>query len=164
MIEVRIANLAVDSRAQPVVILKPLTEEPGQGLLLPIWIGVQEATAIVLAIEGSAAPRPLVYDLMARLLVALDASVEQVAVTRLVEGTFHAEINLRTRDGLQLIDARPSDSIALAVRVGAPIFVTDEVLQAAGVPDEAETSGDEESQVAAFNEFLEKVNPEDFRG
>lgn len=164
MIEVRIANMAVDSRGQPVVILKPVSEAPGEGALLPIWIGVQEATAIVLAVEGSAPPRPLVYDLVTRFLETLQATVERVEITRLAEGTFYAEISLRTREGLHLIDARPSDSIALAVRTGAPIFVADEVLREAGVPDEAQPDATEDSQVEAFSEFLDTVNPEDFRG
>lgn len=164
MIGVRIASLAVDSRGQPVVILKPIDEPAGQGKLLPIWIGVPEATAIVLATEGTAPPRPLVYDLMTRLLGALDATVEQVEVTRLEEGTFYAEIRLRTAHGLQVIDARPSDSIALAIRVGAPIYVAASVLEEAGMPDESTAEADEESQVEAFNEFLDTVDPEDFRG
>lgn len=164
MIEVRIATMAVDSRAQPVVILKPTSEASGEGTLLPIWIGVQEATAIVLAVEGSAPPRPLIYDLVTRLLGTLDATVERVEITRLAEGTFYAEISLRTPEGLHLIDARPSDSIALAVRTGAPIFVADEVLREAGVPDEAQPDDTEDSQVEAFSEFLDTVNPEDFRG
>lgn len=164
MIAVRIASLAVDSRGQPVVILKPVDEEPGEGKLLPIWIGVPEATAIVLAVEGSAPPRPLVYDLMTRLLGAVEARVEEVEVTKLEEGTFYAEIRLRAARGRHIIDARPSDSIALAVRVGAPIYVAEAVLAEAGIPDESTGEADEESQVAAFSEFLDTVDPEDFRG
>lgn len=176
MVQVRVAGLVVDPQAQPVVILKPIGEEMGQGKLLPIWIGPQEATAIMLAVQGQEPPRPLPYDLMRRLLDALDATLESVEVTKIEDGTFFAEIALRTRDGVRLVDARPSDSIALASRSGAPIWVADEVLEVAGIDDETEPAGedeaggpeteaiDEEAEVARFTEFLEQVDPEDFKG
>lgn len=163
MIEVRLASLAVDSRGLPVVILEPVAGDGEAHRLLPIWIGVQEATAIMLAAEGAVPPRPLVYDLMTTLIDRLDGRVQQVVVTKLEGGTFYAEITLRTNAGDELIDARPSDSIALAVRTGAPIFVAEAVFAAAGVSD-ASTAGQEESEVAAFHEFLDSVEPDDFRG
>jgi bifunctional DNase/RNase len=163
MIEVQLASLAVDSRGQPVVILAPAGSEPGARRLLPIWIGVPEASAIMLAVEGTAPARPQVYDLMATLVGRLGAEVKQVVVTKLDGGTYYAEIALGTPGGLEVIDARPSDSIALAVRVGAPIFVAEAVFAEAGMPDE-ESAGDEQSQLAAFHSFLEDVEPDDFRG
>ncbi len=163
MIPVTIASLAVDARSQPVLILKPVDEDPGAGKVLPIWIGHQEATAIVLAVEGTTPPRPLVYDLFARLLRAVDAEVQRVEITRIEDGTFYAEISLRTPAGHRIIDARPSDSVALAVRVGAPIFVADAVMDEAGIR-EPEPQEDDESEVAAFADFLDSVDPEDFRG
>ena len=163
MIQVSIASLAVDGRSQPVLILRPMAEGPSPTKLLPIWIGHQEATAIVLAVEGTSPPRPLVYDLFARLLAAVDAHVERVEVTRIEEGTFYAEITLATPAGPRIIDARPSDSVALAVRVDAPIFVAEAVLEEAGIV-EPEDQTDEDSEVAEFAEFLDSVNPEDFRG
>jgi len=164
VIQVRIVGLAIDSRSQPVIILKPISAEPGEGKLLPIWIGHQEATAILLAIEGDEPPRPLAHDLMKSMLEALHATVERVEITRLEEGTFYAEITVRAPDGVHVLDARPSDSIALATRVGAPVWVAEEVLEEAGVPDESETGPDEEAELAAFSEFLETVDPEDFQG
>ncbi len=165
MVQVNVHAVAVDSDGKPVLILKPVNEPPGQGVLLPIWIGPAEATAILVASEASPLPpRPLAYDLMARLLDASHATVEQVEVSRLEDGTFYASITLSTPDGTQLIDARPSDSFALAVRVGAPMFVADEVLAVAGMPDGEPSDRDEETEVAAFQEFLDKVDPEDFRG
>lgn len=164
MVQVGVHTMAIDSRGQHVLVLKPLGEAPGQGRLLPIWIGLPEATAILVAFEATEAPRrPLSYDLMARLLDSCRATVERVEITRIEEGTFYATITLVTPGGTHLIDARPSDSVALAVRVGAPIFVADEVLATAGMADE-EGDGDQESEVAAFQEFLDQVDPEDFRG
>lgn len=158
--------MAVDSRGQPVILLKPVDEPSGSGRVLPIWIGVPEAQAILVAIEATEAPpRPMAYDLMATLLQRIGARVRRVEVSRIEEGTYYATIELQTATGTESIDARPSDSIAVAVRVGAPIHVADEVLAEAGVPDEdSPADGEQDSEVAAFSEFLEQVDPEDFRG
>lgn len=168
MVHVRIASLAVDPRGnQPVIVLKPLDEEPGQGSLLPIWIGHPEATAILLAIEGVETPRPMTHDLLREVIDALDAYVERVEITRVEDGTFYAAIVLRGEERTRIVDARPSDSIALAVRAGAPILVAEEVMASAAVPDESvedDEDLDEESQVEAFRAFLEAVDPEDFQG
>ena len=163
MIEVRLSTLAVDSRGLPVVILEPVAAAGDARRVLPIWIGAPEATAIMLAAEGAVPPRPLVYDLMTTLIDRLGASVQEVAITKLQDGTYYAEITLLTRQGEEVIDARPSDSIALATRVGAPIYVAEAVFAEAEVVDEA-TVGEEDSQVAAFHDFLNSVEPEDFRG
>lgn len=161
MAQVRIATMAVDSEGKPVVLLKPVDDAPGRGVMLPIWIGPMETAAILVALGATDAPRrPLTYDLMVTLLDACDAEVERVEVTRLVEGTFHAAITLRTPGGVRVLDARPSDSLALALRVSADIFVADDVLAAAAIPD---TTDDAEQQVAEFSEFLDEVDPEDFR-
>lgn len=165
MIQVRVAGLAVDSRSQPVRVLKPLESLPGEGRLLPIWIGPQETAAILIALEDAEhPPRPLVYDFVARVLDATDAHVERVEIPRLEAGTYYAEVTLRTPDGVRVIDARPSDSVALAVRVGAPIFVGEAVWEEAGIPDETGPDADAEAQVEAFSDFLDSVDPEDFRG
>lgn len=165
MVQVRVATLAVDSASRPVVLLKPFEEPAGEGTLLPIWIGLAEATAILVALDATETPpRPLVYDLILRLLQAGDTRVERVDVTKIEEGTFFAEITLQTPGGTRLIDARPSDSIALAMRVGAPIFVADEVLAQAGIADTIEHAPDEKDQLQAFHDFLDQVDPEDFRG
>jgi bifunctional DNase/RNase len=163
MIQVQIASLAVDSRGQPVVVLAPVAAEQGARRLLPIWIGVPEATAIMLAVAGDTPARPQTYDLMTTLLERLGAEVDRVVVTRLEEGTFYAEITLVTSSGAEVVDARPSDSIALAVRTGAPVYVAEAVFAEAGMPD-TEGAGDEQSQIAAFHEFLDDVEPDDFRG
>ena len=166
MQQVRIASLAIDPRSeQPVVILKPLGEAPGEGRLLPIWIGQPEATAILLAVEGIETPRPMTHDLLQGILESLDTVVERVEITRVDGGTFYAAIVLRGEERTRIVDARPSDSIALAVRVGAPIFVADDVLDEAAVEDESiveEGVPDEEAEVAEFRRFLESVDPSDF--
>lgn len=164
MIQVELASMAVDSRGQPVVILRPSVPQQ-QPYVLPIWIGVQEASAIMFALEGVTAARPMSYDLMVRLLDALDASVQQVAVTKLEEGTFFAEITLVTPAGRRVIDARPSDSIALAMRTESPIYIAEEVLREAGVSEnQLSEAADEETQIEEFNQFLDTVDPDDFRG
>lgn len=161
MTQVRITTLAVDSEGEPVVILKPVDDAPGHGLLLPIWIGPMETAAILIAMGATDQPtRPLTYDLLVNLLAACEAELERVEVTHLVEGTFHAAITLRTPAGTRIVDARPSDSIALALRVGAPTFVADDVLTAAGIPDSQERA---EQDLAEFGEFLDNVEPDDFR-
>ena len=165
MVPVRIASLALDPRSsQPVVILKPLDDGAGAGKLLPIWIGHPEATAILLALEGTEPPRPLTHDLMKNMLEALDSYVERVEITRVEDGTFFAAVTLRAEERTRIIDARPSDSIALAIRMGAPIFVAEEVFEAASVADESGTETDDEAELAAFRDFLDSVDPEDFQG
>lgn len=165
MVLVRIASLALDPRSnQPVVVLKPLDEEPGHGRLLPIWIGHPEATAILLAIEGVETPRPMTHDLLQGVIESLDTYLERVEITRVEEGTFYAALVLRGEERTRIVDARPSDSIALAVRTGSPIFVAEEVMNAAAVADEPVSEMDEEQEVEAFRNFLEHVDPEDFQG
>jgi uncharacterized protein len=168
VIEVRVASLAVDPRSnQPVLILRPLEEEPGHGRVLPIWIGQPEATAILLAIEGVELPRPLTHDLLKNVVDTLGAYIERIEITRVEEGTFFAALIIRAEERTLAVDARPSDSIALAVRTGAPVFVADDVMESAAVPDEAGEPGepvDEEAELQAFREFLDQVDPEDFQG
>ncbi len=164
MVQVRVVGVALDSGAQHLILLKPLDEEPGPGRILPIWIGPQEATSIVIAVEGAEAPRPLAHDLMKSLLETVGATVERVEVTKIEDGTFYAEITLRTREGRRIIDSRPSDAIALAARVDAPIWVADQVFDEAGIPDETGQESREEEKLAEFKQFLDQVNPEDFQG
>lgn len=159
MVPVRIHSLNVDATSnQPVVVLR----DSENNRLLPIWIGQNEATAILLKLQRVEPPRPLTHDLLHNLILTLGMQIERVEITRLEESTFYAAIVLRGEDKTWAIDARPSDSIALAVRAHAPIFVAEEVLDEAGLaPDE---EFDEESEVEAFRNFLESVNPEDFLG
>jgi uncharacterized protein len=170
VIQVRIASLAVDPRtSQPVIILRPLDEAAGENRVLPIWIGQPEATAILLALEDVELPRPLTHDLMKNIIETLGAYIERVEITRVEEGTFFAALILRAEERTLAIDARPSDSIALAVRTGAPVFVAESVMDSAAVSDDGGVGGvegevDEEAELQAFRDFLDHVDPEDFQG
>jgi len=178
MVQVRVLGIALDGSGQHIVLLKPLVEETDVNRVLPIWIGEQEATSILIAISGEHAPRPLAHDLMKSMLDTLSIDVERVEVTRIDDGTFYAEITLDSPTGPYVIDARPSDAVALAVRANAPIFVAAAVLDDAGIPaemaeprgddedadDEADEEKDEEAKLDEFKKFLEEVDPEDFQG
>lgn len=164
MVHVRVAGIAIDVRGQHVILLKPVTDEPGLGKVLPIWIGAQESTSILLAVQGTATPRPLSHDLMTRLLDSVGASVDRIEVTRLEESTFYAELSVQTPTGSHVIDCRPSDAIALASRLGVPIGVADEVLEVAGVDDEFTTGEDvDDESLSRFRTFLDTVDPSDFQ-
>lgn len=163
MLQVRVAAVARDSSGQHVIILKPVDAAPGAGTVVPIWIGTQEATSILVAIEGVDTPRPLAHDLLRDILHALEAQVRAVAVTRIDDGTFYAEITLVACDTVHSMDSRPSDAVALAARVGAPIWVDDAVFAEAGIPDTL-TEADDEATLTAFTRFLDDVEPDDFRG
>ena len=118
----------VDERDLPVVLLR----ETGGARLLPIWIGTAEATAIARHIHDAPAPRPDTHDLAQQLIEQLEGRVERVVVSDLRGGTYYGVLYLRASGSVSEVDVRPSDGIALAVRVGAPIFVRESVLDAAG--------------------------------
>lgn len=147
----------------PVVLLREQTGDR----VLPIYIGPEEAKAIAVAIEGMAMPRPMTHDLLRDVLGALGATLASVTVTELRDRTFYAELELHQPDGRTVrVSSRPSDAIALAVRVDAPIFASEAVLDEAAAPP-AEPEGDEEEQeeiVDQFREFIDQVNPDDFAG
>ncbi len=141
----------------PIVLLR---EADGQHRVLPIFIGPVEATAIAFAIQGVTTQRPMTHDLIRDVLSALGVGIERIVITELRDRTFYAEIQM-TRDGTRCeVSSRPSDAIALAARLGTPIFADETVLEEAAVAvgDEEE----EEDEVERFREFLEGVNPEDF--
>ncbi len=129
-------------------------------LHLPIWIGPGEAAAIAMALQGVTPPRPLTHDLFVATLAQVGRPLRQVRVTRLEEGVFYGQLVL---DGT-VVDARPSDAIALALRAGVPILVATEVLAEAGVEVEPDAGvEDEVEQVERFREFLDNVTPQDFQ-
>lgn len=182
-VRVRVAGVAVDGSGQHVILLKPLADEGDEGLILPIWIGEQEATSILVAIQGARAPRPLAHDLMRDMLDSLGATVDEMEIVRIEDGTFFAEVVLSAPSGVRRLDARPSDAVALASRTEAPIWVATAVLEEAGIPDTvtgddddedhagdvptsspAAVSGpDAEARVDEFKRFLDDVDPDDFR-
>ena len=163
MVHVRIASLSVDSVSnQPVIILRAIEDPSGLDRVLPIWIGNAEATAILLALQGVEPPRPMTHDLLASVITSLDAIVSRIEITRVSEGTFYAAVILRAEERAVVIDARPSDSIALAIRTGSPIFVAEGVLDEAAVTAVEEDAIDEDAEVEQFRDFLDHVDPADF--
>lgn len=163
MVQVRVGGVALDSAGQHVLLLKPVDAPAGEGDVLPVWIGALEATSILVAVEGADVPRPLAHDLMRALLDEVGARLERATVTRIEDGTYYAELTVATPGGIRTIDARPSDAVALASRVGAPIWVADDVMAEAGVVDMLETAEPSEEKLDEFRRFLEDVDPEDFR-
>jgi len=136
---------------QPIILLQNETGDK----YLPIWVGAVEATAIAFAQQGVVPPRPLTHDLFKESLEALGSSVKRVKITSLLDGVFYAELELG--EG-QILSARPSDAVALALRFKADIYVAQEVLLAAGI----EIPEEQEEEVVKFREFLDQVNPDDF--
>lgn len=126
MIEMELSKIIIDEKRHDQLIV--LKEKQGDKLL-PIVIGLNEASAIKLKISGFNPPRPLTHDLLQTTIENLDASIEKILIDKLEENTFHAKIVIKTGSGqVKIIDARPSDSIALAVRVHAPIFVEEKII------------------------------------
>jgi len=127
MIEMELNKIVIDEKRHDQLIV--LKEKDGNRIL-PIVIGLAEASAIKLKISGFNPPRPLTHDLLHSTIQNLEANIEKIIIDKLEDNTFHAKIVLKTQDGLtKIIDARPSDSIALAVRAHTPIFVEDEIIK-----------------------------------
>ena len=143
----------------PVVMLR---EVEGRRRVLPIFIGLPEANAIAFALDGVVPPRPLTHDLVCNLLEELGARLDKVVVNDLSEGTFFAELHLETGSGARQVSSRPPDAIALAVRVGAPIFAEDAVVEEAAAVVEEADEDEAEEVVEQFREFIDSVDPEDF--
>ena len=138
---------------QPIVLLKEIAGSK----YLPIWVGAVEATSIAFAQQGVQPPRPLTHDLIKEMLGALSAEIASVHLTELKDGVFYSVINFI---GGATLSARPSDAIAIALRTGAPILASEELLESAGIeiPDQSE------DEVEKFKEFLDQISPEDFAG
>ncbi len=127
MVEMELSKIVIDEKRHDQLIV--LKEKDGERLL-PIVIGLNEASAIKLKISGFQPPRPLTHDLLHSAITNLGAAIEKVIIDKLEESTFHAKLCLKTGSGeIKIIDARPSDTIALAVRAHAPIFVEDEIIK-----------------------------------
>lgn len=154
MIRMIVQGLTIDPASNsPILILK----EPEGERSLPIWIGLLEATAIASELEKVAFARPMTHDLLRNVITSLDHSITKVEVVDLKDNTFYALVHLLGPEGERVIDARPSDAVALALRAEAPIFVAPKVLEAAGGA-EAVASPDEDK----WKDLLEKMDPEDF--
>lgn len=157
MVELSLVGVRVELPSnQPIVLLK---ETDGERYL-PIWIGAVEATAIAFALQGIQTPRPMTHDLLRDILNESEIEVERILISELVEQTFFAVIRMSQNGKSHEVSSRPSDAIALAVRINAPIFAAEEVLDQAGI----ELKDEEESEVEKFREFLDQVTPDDFAG
>ena len=151
----------------PIVVLK----DPDNKFNLPIWVGPLEATAMATEMEGAKPQRPMTHDLLRNVLAEFGATVEYVDVTALRDNTYYAEIHLKTRDGKELlIDSRPSDALALALRTKSPIYVAKKVIEASSELYEtsAEQQPQSEQNLAGvsrdkWSEILERMSPEDFK-
>lgn len=167
MVEMDLVGVRVELPSNTPIAL--LRERSGARRVLPIFIGGPEATAIAFALEEVVTPRPMTHDLMRDLLDDLGVSIESVTVTELRDRTFYAEIELHAADGVHRVSSRPSDALALAVRIGTPIYAAEEVLDEAAfqADDDTDETGDEdeaeaEEVVEQFREFIDNVSPEDF--
>lgn len=137
----------------PIVVLR--NEDTNQ--FLPIWIGVFEANSIALQLEDVEPPRPMTHDLAIGLLEAMETVIERIVVTDLVDGTFYAEVHLKTNGTTRKVDSRPSDAIALALRVNAPVYVSLDVLEKAKADDRTEQLSKDEK----LRQWLEDLDPDD---
>jgi bifunctional DNase/RNase len=155
MLELSLVGVRVELPSnQPIVLLKEMDGER----YLPIWIGAVEATAIAFALQGIETPRPMTHDLLRDILRETGVEVERIVISELVDQTFFATIRMVSGGSSVEVSSRPSDAIALAVRLGSPIFGAEEVLEQAGI----ELKDDEEDEVEKFREFLDQVSPDDF--
>lgn len=157
LLEAKIEGLALDmSTNTPVVILSPSELDK----VLPIWIGHAEAWAIAMELSGVGAKRPMTHDLLRRIIESFDAKVERVEITELREQTFYAVIRISNGTDEKAIDARPSDSLALALKTGATIFVNEELFHLKA--DDPDQPMDMPTDPESLRERLKKINPEDF--
>lgn len=142
---------------QPIILLK--TADANK--FLPIWIGHQEAAAILMKLQGTDLPRPMTHDLMTSILGELHAEILKVTVTELKENTFYALLTLKLDAGEIEVDSRPSDALALAVRTNAPIYASDQLIEDNAIEFDHDVE-DADQVVEKFRDFLDNVTPEDF--
>lgn len=166
MVLVNVESLVIGFLPMPSVITLRVIEQREdvpEDLVLPIWIGTMEATAIAAALEGQPSDRPVTHMLTNDLVKSLGGSISRVVIDRVEETTFYATIYLRCPNGMfTRVDARPSDAIALAARANAPLFVEEEVMNAAACPRALTPGQDEQIELEEFDKFIEHIEPEDF--
>ncbi len=161
MVEVKVAHLGVERDTNtPIVVLQ---EKEGDRLI-PIYIGHAEANAIAMELADVKFERPLTHDLLQQVIIGLGAQLSRVLLTRVEKSTYYAELELRRDDHVVQIDARPSDSIALALRLKAPIFASEELLMAATDEDRPTLDGPSARPLDSdsLKQYLENLDPEDF--
>jgi len=155
LIRMTVKGIALDPITNmPIIILKDLEEKRA----IPIWVGIFEANAIALELEKVSTPRPMTHDLIKSILDGLGVNVRQIIVNDLKDNTFYAVIELHYNGNIINIDSRPSDAIALALRMGAPIYVAEKVVVQARNVEVSE----EKEESDRWREWLENLKPEDF--
>jgi uncharacterized protein len=157
MIEMKVAGIAVDAVSRsPIILLRDAAERRQ----LPIFIGQDQARAIISALENQAPPRPLTHDLIVSMMDEWHLELERVVIHSLQDNTFYAILQMRQGDTHKEIDARPSDAIAVAIRTKSPIWVMEEVVADASSPVDRDA---DEAERRAFSSFISNLRPEDFK-
>ena len=168
MIEVLVTRLGLDASTQSYVVV---LQEKNGSRLLPIWIGQAEAESIVVHMHNMKRARPWTHDLCRSLIIGMGATLRRVQITRVENNTYYAEMHLERDGNVVRIDARPSDSIAIALRLDAPIFAAEALLVHEDEPEESQDfdvskseAAREEAELSAeqLKEYLEQLRPEDF--
>ena len=157
MIEMTLGGLGFDPKnMSPIVLLRDKEERN----FLPIWIGMFEAAAIAMELQEFKPPRPMTHDLISKIIDSLDGKVQKIIISEIIENTFYAVIELKPSAKTKVIriDSRPSDAIAIAVRTGVPIFVSEQVMMKAKMVNAEK----DEEESKNFKDFIDNINPEDF--
>ena len=164
LVEVEVMRLGLDHSSNSYVVI---LQEKGGSRLLPIWIGQSEAESIVIEMNKLKRERPLTHDLCKNIILAMGGTLRRVHITRVENRTFYAELHIARSTGAVTVDARPSDSIAIALRFSAPIFAQESLLTALLLDDiqqdpEAIVDSGEEMNAEQLKRYLENLRPEDF--
>ena len=157
MIEMKVMGIALDTRTgSPIIVLHDINNRKA----LPIWIGSAEASAIIRKIENISVSRPMTHDLIVEIVEKMNGTINRIEINDVEKETYYAIIYINDKEGKEIeIDARPSDAIAVAIRVDAPIFVTANVLANGSVS--CDTAKDEE-EAQEFRNFIQSIKPSDF--
>lgn len=157
MIEMKVMGIALDTRTgSPIVVLHDMDNRKA----LPIWIGSAEASAIIRKIENIAVSRPMTHDLIIQIVETMGGSIDRIEINDVEKETYYANVYIADKEGKEVvIDARPSDAIAIAIRVEAPIFVTANVLANGSVSCDA---AKDEEEAQEFRDFIQSIKPSDF--
>ncbi len=156
MIEMKVMGIALDTRTgSPIVVLHDLDNRKA----LPIWIGSAEASAIIRKIENISVSRPMTHDLIVQIVEKMGGNIDRIEINDVEKETYYANIYLKKDNEEIVIDARPSDAIAIAIRVDAPIFVTANVLANGSVSCDA---AKDEEEAQEFRNFIQSIKPSDF--
>lgn len=157
MIEMKVMGIALDTRTgSPIVVLHDTDNRKA----LPIWIGSAEASAIIRKIENISVSRPMTHDLITQIVETMGGNINRIEINDVEKETYYANVYITDKDGKEVvIDARPSDAIAIAIRVEAPIFVTANVLANGSVSCD---SAKDEEEAREFRDFIQSIKPSDF--